>query len=147
MGIQNNESSGEDQPLLSEINITPFVDVVLVLLVIFIITAPILAKNALNIKLPKAESKDAAASSETIGVVVTKQGQILLSGKIMDEASFQTDLTDRVRRNKNIQAIISADEDTKHKDIIHAIDLIKKSGIEKFAFQIESPNSNSPAKE
>ena len=117
--------------------ISPFVDVVLVLLVIFIITAPIIAKNTLLVKLPKAASSD-SPSPDTVGIVVTKQGQILLDGKLLDEALFSVAIEERVKRNPGIQGILNADEETKHKDVVRAIDLMKRAGLNKFGIQVEA---------
>jgi biopolymer transport protein ExbD len=60
--------------------VTPFVDVVLVLLVIFMVTAPMLMKDVIGIHLPKSTSSDQKAL-QSLGVAVTKQGQILLNGE------------------------------------------------------------------
>ena len=74
-------SSGteEDDRPISAINVTPFVDVVLVLLVIFMVTAPLLMQESIGIHLPKAASSDRKLTSK-MGVAVTRQGQILLNG-------------------------------------------------------------------
>ncbi len=74
--------SNDEYGTMASINVTPFVDVVLVLLVIFMVTAPMILKDALSVKLPKAASID-GKSAQSIGVVVTKEGQILLSGKLV----------------------------------------------------------------
>jgi biopolymer transport protein ExbD len=143
MAAQLPSSSDDDQPLISDINITPFVDVVLVLLVIFIITAPILAKNTLLVKLPKAASSDVSAPS-TVGVVVTKQGQILLDGKRLDESVFVATIEEKVKQNPELQGILTADEETMHKDFVHAIDLMKRAGLHKFGVQVEAEKKPSP---
>ena len=67
-------------------SISPFVDVVLVLLVIFMVTVPMMVQQVLEVKLPSAESSDTAAP-ETIGLAVTAKGQFLLNGKIATEKS------------------------------------------------------------
>jgi biopolymer transport protein ExbD len=121
---------------INDINITPFVDVVLVLLVIFMVTAPIMVKESLNIKLPKSESAD-NSKLETFGIAINANGQILLNGELKSTESLEIEATLKLTENKNLQALISADKETKHGDIIKVIDIIKKVGIENFAFQIE----------
>ena len=130
-------TSEEELPLLSDINVTPFVDVVLVLLVIFIITAPIIAKSSLLIKLPRASTKD-ATPPESLGVVVTREGQILLDGKVVDESTFIATISDRVKQQPNLQGIVSADEEARHRDVVHAIDLMKGAGLQRFGLEVES---------
>lgn len=120
---------------INEINITPFVDVVLVLLVIFMVTAPMMVQQVLEVKLPSAESSDAAAP-ETIGLAVTAKGQFLLNGKIATEKSVYERAVLAVKKNKDSQVIIAADGESQHKFVIKAIDVIKRAGVENFAFQV-----------
>ncbi len=131
-------SPSENDDLISAINVTPFVDVVLVLLVIFMVTAPALVKDTLGIKLPKATSGD-GKTSQALGVAVTKQGQILLNGALVTPENLTQAVQDALRNNPEAQAIISADVDARHGDVIQAIDLIKTAGLSRFAVQIERP--------
>lgn len=121
---------------ISDINITPFVDVVLVLLVIFMVTAPMMVKETMNIKLPKGKSTEKSAV-KTFSVSVSKAGQVLLDGEIVD----MTLLYDRAlilkKTNPDIQLLISADKEAKHGDIIQVLDQVKLAGITNFAFQVE----------
>ena len=133
MGAQfdPNEEDG-----INDINITPFVDVVLVLLVIFMVTAPMLVKESLNIKLPKSASSDRAEPAR-LGISINSNGQILINGQLVDQAGLELEATTAFADNPNVQALISADKEARHGDIISVIDIIKKVGIENFAFQIE----------
>ncbi len=137
----NLPSAQEEEGLISEINVTPFVDVVLVLLVIFIVTAPAMVKETLGIKLPKAASADGSAL-ETLGVAVTRQGQILLNGTIATEAALTEAVRAAVAKNPESQAIIAADAEARHADVVRAIDLVKRAGLNRFALQIESSSEN-----
>ncbi|MBS1963674.1 MAG: biopolymer transporter ExbD [Bdellovibrionales bacterium] len=134
----NLPSSTEGDSLISDINVTPFVDVVLVLLVIFIVTAPALVKDTLGIKLPKAASADGSAM-ETLGVAVTRQGQILLNGTIATEEAVTAAVKAALSKNPDAQAIIAADGEARHADVVRAIDLVKTAGMSRFALQIERP--------
>lgn len=129
-------NSGDDSGLMSAINVTPFVDVVLVLLVIFMVTAPIIAKDILNLKLPKTESGDGKAMS-TLGVSVNRQGQILLNGIPVSEEALRSEVTKALAENKDTQAIIAGDVETSYGNIVRVIDLIKSAGLSKFAIQVE----------
>ncbi|MBC7692354.1 MAG: biopolymer transporter ExbD [Methylotenera sp.] len=136
VGAGDGDSSGEEG-LMSSINVTPFVDVALVLLVIFMVTAPAMVRDTLGIKLPKASAAATAKSPVSLGIAVTRQGQILMNGVIAtpDEVGRQVALT--LQQNHEAQAIISADADARHGDVVKAIDLIKTAGMERFAIQIE----------
>ncbi|MBC7385611.1 MAG: biopolymer transporter ExbD [Cryobacterium sp.] len=132
----NLPSASDEDSLISDINITPFVDVVLVLLVIFIVTAPALVKDTIGLKLPKAASADGSAV-ETLGIAVTRQGQILLNGVMATEENVRDAVKLALSKNPDAQAIIAADGESRHADVVRAIDLIKRSGMNRFALQIE----------
>ena len=121
---------------INDINITPFVDVVLVLLVIFMVTAPMMVKESLSIKLPKSQSSDRAEPAR-LGLSINSNGQILINGKLVDKKGLEIEALAALAENPNVQALISADKEARHGDIIGVIDIIKKVGIENFAFQIE----------
>lgn len=134
----------DDHNLISEINVTPFVDVVLVLLVIFIVTAPALVKDTLGIKLPKSSQAD-GKTAQTLGLAVTKQGQILVNGEVSTPEAVAVRVKEALARNPDAQAIITADRDARHGDVVRAIDLVKSAGLSKFALQIEKPDVAAPA--
>lgn len=129
-------SSSEEGSLMSSINITPFVDVVLVLLVIFMVTAPMLVKDILELRLPKTQSGDGQVT-QTLGVAVNKNGNILLNGQIVDEIGLQTAAKEALGSNPEAQAIIAADIEVPYGKVVRVIDLLKTAGLEKFAVQIE----------
>lgn len=130
------ESNSEESGIISSINITPFVDVVLVLLVIFMVTAPMLVKDILEIKLPKTTSGD-GKMLQTLGVAVNKDGNILLNGQITDENGLTTAAREALKTDADSQAIISADVEAAYGKVVRVIDILKTSGIERFAVQIE----------
>lgn len=121
---------------ISAINITPFVDVVLVLLVIFMVTAPMILKDVLNVKLPKAATGDGAAQS-TLSIVIMRGGNILINGALADETTLRDTVKAELQQNPDVQAIISADEESAHKFLIQVIDWIKSEGLTKFALQVQ----------
>ncbi|MBL7716135.1 MAG: biopolymer transporter ExbD [Bdellovibrionales bacterium] len=130
-------SAAEESGPISDINVTPFVDVVLVLLVIFMVTAPILVKDSFGIKLPKAANTEQTSKPSTLGLSVTRQGQILLNGNVITDEALKDSAKAALAQDPESQAIISADQDARHADVVRAIDLVKGAGISKFALQIE----------
>lgn len=129
-------SGGDEQNLLSSINVTPFVDVALVLLVIFMVTAPIIAKDILNLRLPKTVSGDGKGVS-SLGVAVNSAGVILLNGQPVSPEALQVEVKRALAANPETQAIISADTETQYGNVVRAIDLVKSAGLAKFAIQVE----------
>ncbi len=138
MASSNNDfsSDSEASTIMTGINITPFVDVMLVLLVIFMITAPALVKEVMDIRLPKTASSDGQIM-QTLGVAINKDGNILLNGQITDEENLKKSIQETLAKSQDAQAIISADVDVSYGRVVKVIDLLKSSGLEKFAVQIE----------
>ncbi len=133
---QDFNSDAEATTIMSSINITPFVDVVLVLLIIFMITAPALVKEVMDIRLPKTATGDGQVM-QTLGVAINKDGNILLNGQITDEEGLKSAIKSTLAQSQDAQAIISADVDVKYGRVVKVMDLLKSSGLEKFAVQIE----------
>lgn len=122
---------------INDINITPFVDVVLVLLVIFMVTTPIMVKEGLKVSLPKTLTSDSISKTTSVGIAVTKEGQILFGGALLSEADIQSKLIEIYKTAPETQFLISADTDARHGDVVKVIDLLKKNNLNYFALQIE----------
>lgn len=128
-------SSNSDTDAITDINITPFVDVVLVLLVIFMVTAPMLAKRAIELKLPSASVSD-NVPQDTLGLAVAADGTFLLFGKRISDEGLFTDVAAAHASNPNVEALIAADTDARHGRVIKMIEIVKRAGIEAFAFEV-----------
>ncbi len=122
---------------INDINITPFVDVVLVLLVIFMVTAPVMIKESLKVNLPKTLTSDITSKADSIGVAITKEGQVLLNGKLFTEDSLKAEFQKIAKNSPNTNFLLSADADSRHGDVVKVIDLLKKNNLNRFALQVE----------
>ena len=122
---------------INDINITPFVDVVLVLLVIFMVTAPVMMKESLKVNLPKTLTSDLSSKTESIGIAITKDGQVLFNGKLLGEESLKNELSQIANKSPETNFLISADTDTRHGDVVRMIDLLKRNNLNRFALQVE----------
>lgn len=127
--------SGDDG--INDINITPFVDVVLVLLVIFMVTAPVMLKESLKVNLPKTLTSDITTKAATVGVAITKEGQVVLNGRLLSEEGLSAELAGISTRAPDTNFLISADADSRHGDVVRLIDLLKRHGLNRFALQVE----------
>ncbi len=132
MAFNSNQDDG-----INEINITPFVDVVLVLLVIFMVTAPAMVKESLKVNLPKTLTSDITTKAASLGVAITKEGQVVLSGRIMSDETLNEELRKISREAPETNFLISADADSRHGDVVKLIDLLKKNNLNRFALQVE----------
>jgi biopolymer transport protein ExbD len=127
--------SGDDQPI-ADINIVPFVDIILVVLIIFMITTPFIVKPSININLPKAASGEDTTPSQ-LTVSISSDGKVLLNGKAASDDDITAFAKDSLNKKPDTQAIISADKDVPHGRVIGVIDLIKTAGISRFAITID----------
>lgn len=128
---------GGDDETISGINVTPLVDVVLVLLVIFLMTAPVIYQSAIKVQLPKAASGGNAEKSP-LDFTLTREGT-LLWGK--DAISWE-DLASRLHSLgpavTEQSALISADEATPHGTVIRLMDALRRAGLARFALNVDS---------
>jgi len=130
-----------DYNAISDINVTPFVDVVLVLLVIFMVTAPAIMKDSLGIQLPKSSQTD-GPKAKSFGIAITRQGQVIVNGELVDEETLKLKVADALKEDSKTQALISADEDSRHAELVRVIDLLKSSGLERFALEVRKDEAS-----
>jgi biopolymer transport protein ExbD len=118
------------------INVTPMVDVVLVLLVIMMVSATYIVQQSLKVELPKTATSDEAASSPA-AVTITKDGALLFGGQPVDEKELTARLHTAVQSNADVSLVVTADEHAFHGSVVHVIDLAKVEGITKFAINVD----------
>ena len=120
----------EDNQAIAEINIIPFVDIILVILIIFMVTAPFVIKTGLSLDLPSASSANQIETSKQ-HISVRKDGVILLNGEVMDLILMQEQLKSVFDPNKeNTHITISADENVLHGTVISVINVVKGIGFQ-----------------
>lgn len=118
------------------INVTPMVDVVLVLLVIMMVSATYIVAQSLKVELPKTATSDDAAPS-VAKVTLTKDKKTLYDDREVSEGELVTSLREAHARNADTSLVLSADQDVAHGSVVHVIDLAKIEGITKFAINVE----------
>ena len=128
----------EEGPI-AEINIVPFVDIILVVLIIFMVTTPFIMKPSININLPKAASGSDTTPSQ-LTITIDSDGETFLNGKATEDVEIGNYAVKAVTEKPDIQAIISADKDIPHGRVVSVIDIVKTAGIKKFAITIDTDN-------
>lgn len=128
--------SGEGDEPIADINIVPFVDIILVVLIIFMVTTPFIMKPSINVNLPKAGSGDETAPSE-LSISIALDGKLFLNGKPTDETAITNYAHDLSSKKPDVQAIVSADKDVTHGRVVGVIDAIKSGGVKRFAITID----------
>ena len=120
--------SNPSNTTLSDINVTPFVDVVLVLLIIFMITAPMLMRS-MDVSLPSATLRQESPSERTV-VTLDAQGRTFINNQAVNIELLEDQIKQRVEVESLRLAYLRADETLQYKEIIKIMDLIKRAGVD-----------------
>jgi len=118
------------------INVTPMVDVVLVLLIIMMVSATYIVSQSLKVELPKTASSDESVSSPFV-VTITKEGTLIYGDKKLDKRQLRSELKKARKGGKDVNLVVTADQAAKHGDVVGVIDTAKVEGITKFAINVE----------
>ena len=125
-----------DDDMISGINVTPLVDVVLVLLVVLMVTATYLASRTIPVDLPKGATGE--PTGVTLAITVDEQGGTFLDGVRAAEPALRTRIRAARASNADVRAIIAADQNAKHKSVVHVIDLLRQERVNRFAINVEA---------
>ncbi|MCD6294958.1 MAG: protein TolR [Deltaproteobacteria bacterium] len=129
-------SGGNDRQLMSEINVTPFVDVMLVLLIIFMVAAPMMTQGV-DVNLPKTESKNIKTSDEPLMLTVNNKREIFLENHRIPLESLEIKIKKIFENRRNKEVLLRADKDIPYGFVINVIASVKKAGIEKLGMVTE----------
>jgi biopolymer transport protein TolR len=121
--------------LIAEINITPFTDVVLVLLVIFMIATPFIYQSSMKVQLPQASKSE--ETSRDIIININARGEVFLEDKKLDLDTLKYRLRAIVRSKPDTSVIINGDKNVKYDSVIQVMDVLTRSGVKNPGLGIE----------
>ena len=122
-----------DGGIIAGINVTPLVDITLVLLIIFIVTARIIVTPAVPLDLPKATQSEEV--QVVLSIIVPASGPVLVNGQAAPDDAVVLRLTkDAVARDRDVRAVINADGGVAHRRVVHMLDLLRRVGVVHVAF-------------
>ncbi len=127
----------DDEEGIVAINVTPLVDIMLVLLIIFMVASSYIVKPSIEVDLPKAATGNEDTLDTTISVVVDAQGKLFLNGDPATYESIAAKCREVKAADEDAQAIIAADKITPHGEVVRLIDLVRQNGVLKFAINID----------
>lgn len=131
-------------PPMSDINMTPLIDVMLVLLVIFIITAPLMS-SSLKLDLPKAEAATASDVPDFIAVAIDPQGRLYIAEQLVSPEGFAERLAEAARKNPQAEVQLRADKTVPYGRVAELIGAVQKAGLSRIGFVAEPmPAADTP---
>jgi len=130
------------QPM-SDINMTPLIDVMLVLLVIFMITAPLMT-SSLKLDLPKAEGAKPNEAPQFISVAIDPQGKLYFGEEAVETAAFAQRIAETARNNPRTEVQLRADTTVPYGRVAELIDMVQKAGLNRIGFVTAPPGASKP---
>jgi biopolymer transport protein TolR len=127
-------ASSQSDEMISGINVTPLVDVVLVLLVVMMVTATYIASRSIPVDLPRAASGEVTAAP--LAISVDGAGALFLDGAPVAEPALRSELRARRAKTKDLRAVIAADGGVPHRRVVRVIDLLRQENIVRFAINV-----------
>ena len=133
-------AQSDDDGMIAGINVTPFVDIALVLLIIFMVTAKyIVSRPQIPVDLPSATSGQTPQDNQTMSVTIDRNGQIFVDARPVTEQQLLVIAREKKRLNRDVRAVISSDRAVPHGRFVTAVDTIRNAEISRFAIQTEAP--------
>ena len=129
-------TSHDDDDVITGINVTPLVDVTLVLLIIFMVTASFIVAPAVKVELPQVSKAD-EPPPRSLHFMVDPGGTIYVNDKKVAEADVLGMVKKEVTANADVQVLVSADKKVPYGEVIHLLDLVRSGGVKKFAISVE----------
>jgi len=129
----------DSEEVMSEINMTPLVDVMLVLLIIFIITIPVM-KHSVNVDLPRASNQPEAAKPETIRLSVAADGSYFWNENRIEDAALEAMLTQNAAKEPQPELHIRGDREVRYERVAQVMAAAQHAGLKKIGFITEPKN-------
>jgi biopolymer transport protein TolR len=121
--------------IMAEINITPFTDVVLVLLIIFMIATPFIYQSSMNVQLPQASTSE--ETTRDVIVTINAKGEVFLDNKKMDLTTLKIRLSAAVRSKPDTSVIINGDKNVRYDAVVQVMDVLTRAGVKNPGLGIE----------
>ncbi|MFV0372014.1 MAG: ExbD/TolR family protein [Azonexus sp.] len=132
MAIGSFNGTGSQMPT-AEINMIPLIDVMLVLLIIFMITAPLMT-HSVKVDLPRASSTPTPDKPMTLQVAITADGQVHLGGEPVAVAELESRFRDAVAQDVNVELHLKADRDSRYESVAETMSAARRAGLSKIGF-------------
>jgi biopolymer transport protein ExbD len=128
-------TTSSDDEMITGINVTPLVDITLVLLVILMVTASYVVSRAIPVELPKGATGETTPTTLTISI--DQAGKTFLDAEAISEPALRDRIKSAHDADPETRAVIAADGRTTHSHVIHVIDLLRRENVTKFAINVD----------
>jgi biopolymer transport protein ExbD len=121
---------------MGEINMVPFIDITLILLIIFMVMTPFIVQSQLNVDLPSASAVNTVTESNVIRVEIAKNGQVKVQDRAVSLDNLEHELTLRLGRSREKTILVQADRDVPIQKVVTVFDIAKKLGAAKLGIGV-----------
>lgn len=133
---------GDEDELITAINVTPLVDIVLVLLIILMVTATAIVSKTIPMELPEAATGE--STSTTLAVSIDADGGLFIDARPVDQEAFRSQVRQAREENEEVRAVIAADGAVPHRRVVQVIDLLRREDVTKFAINVKPSEVEQP---
>lgn len=125
-------AQNDDDEIITAINVTPLVDIVLVLLIVLMVTSSYLVSQSISVELPKAATGEASAN-QSLSISIDVNNRLYLDGNEIEQEALREQIRSAYATDPEVKAVISADGRVEHSHVVAVIDLLRKEKVTKFA--------------
>lgn len=136
-----NQNSGDEENIVAEINMTPLIDIMLVLLIIFMVTSTAALESGLDIELPKTQITNEKKQDEILIITLNKDGKVALQGKYVNDADLTKAMADKLAELKTESVILEGDTQAFLGKAVEIMDIAKSVGAKNFSIAAEEDPS------
>ncbi|MBO7190683.1 MAG: biopolymer transporter ExbD [Elusimicrobiaceae bacterium] len=133
-------STHRKRTVMAEINMVPFIDITLILLIIFMVMSPLLVQMQLTVDLPRSQSVNTQAEDDVIRIEVEKNGKITVQNKHLTLKNLERELILRMGKANKKTILVQADKDVPIQQVVSVFDIAKKLGAAKLGIGVLSKN-------
>lgn len=129
---------GDDEEIITDINVTPLVDIILVLLLITMVTANYLVSKSIPVELPRADHGEASQENRQLVISIQPDGQLYLAAEPITRAALRDEVRSyRAEAGDEARAVIAADGDVDYREVVRVIDLLRGERVSRFALNVD----------
>ena len=132
------QDSDPEEEAITGINVTPLVDITLVLLIIFMVTARFIAEPSIGVNLPKTSEKGGGqASDNNVFLTVNNKREVYLNNKLVPADQLPTQIRELLQKKPNLNLVLRADKNVPHGEVISILDTVRAAGVTQFGIAVE----------